>query len=623
MPLLAELKRRNVIRTGVAWLALSWLLVAMCALLFPALELPITALRWLILALLIAAVPVLLLSWRYELTPSGFRVDRGARHDNPQRAITARRLDQMIVIVVLAALSLSLLRQFIDQARPDPDTTAPAAVVETAVPEAVTPPAGPVDAHSLAVLPFVNMSQGVGDSYFADGLSEELLNVLARIDGLKVTSRTSSFVFRDSQVDTREIAAQLGVAYLLEGSVRREGEQVRITVQLIDARNDQQVWSQTYQRQLVEIFRVQEEISQAIADALADTLGVRRIEVAEATTDIEAYESYLRGRQLFAQRGANLPAARELLEQAVGRDPRFADAWGTLAATWYVWRSYAPEPAGIDTLEQAEMAANKALAIRALHPGALAVSARIAGDRGDRLRHAELIEQALALAPNNANTRVWQGLGLFEVGHIEQAQASFAQAQKLDPLSGLPMGWLGIATDLRGDHARARELLMQAHALGWRGPASRALFFLAANGDDGADLTQAYLDWLHDDDSLPINLRELARSLATALTDPTRLSDAQQRLLEAASAAPDLEWAQLMQIFDLPDAAMANALAHKTEGIQTLLFSLWYPQFRSFREHPRFPEFARQHGLSAYWRKLGPPDGCMLVGEDGQELHCE
>ena len=185
------------------------------------------------------------------------------------------------------------------------------------------------------------------------------------------------------------------------------------------------------------------------------------------------------------------------------------------------------------------------------------------------------------------------------------------------------MGWLGIATDLRGDHARARELLMQAHALGWRGPASRALFFLAASGDDGADLSQAYLDWLHDDDSLPSNMRELARSLAPALTDPTRLSDAQQRLLEAASAAPDLEWAQLMQIFDLPDAAMADALAHKTEGIQTLLFSLWYPQFRSFREHPRFPEFARQHGLSAYWRKLGPPDGCMLVGEDGQELHCE
>ncbi len=623
MRLLAELKRRNVIRTGVAWLALSWLLVAMCALLFPALELPIEALRWLILGLLLAGVPVLLLSWRYELTPSGFRVDGGASRDNPQRPITARRLDQMIVIVVLAALSLSLIRQFIDQAKPDKDFAAPAVSSAPPLPAVPTRPAPTVDSHSLAVLPFVNMSQDAADNYFADGLSEELLNVLARIDGLKVTSRTSSFVFRDSQLDSGEIAAQLSVAYLLEGSVRRDGEEVRISTQLIDARTDQHVWSQTYQRRLVEIFRVQEEISQAIADALADSLGVRRIEVAVATADLQAYEAYLRGRQLFAQRGANLPAARELLEQAVKRDPQFADAWGTLAATWYVWRSYAPEPAGIDTLEQAQIAADRALAIRTLHPGALAVSARIAGDRGDRLRHAELIEQALTLAPNNANSRVWQGLGLFEVGHIGQAQASFAQAQTLDPLSGLPMGWLGIATDLRGDHGAGRELLVRAHALGWRGPASRALFFMTSNADNGSDRTQAYLDWLHDDDSLPAGRRELARSLAPALTDSTQLADAQQRLLEAVKAEPGLEWAHLLQVFGLTDAAMDNALGNKTQGIQTLLFSLWYPQFRSFREHPRFPEFARLHGLSAYWSKLGPPDGCTLGGESGDELRCE
>jgi adenylate cyclase len=622
LKLLAELKRRNVMRTGVAWLALSWLLIAMCALLFPALDLPVELLRWLILGLLVALFPVLLLAWRYELTPSGFRVSRGAQVDNPQRAITAKRLDQIIVIVVLAALSLSLLRQFIDQARPDPEPAVP--VVNTAPPPAAPRvPPRPIDAHSLAVLPFVNMSQDAADSYFADGLSEELLNVLARIDGLKVTSRTSSFVFRDSQLDLREIAAQLGVAYLLEGSVRRDGERVRIAVQLIDARNDQHVWAQNYERQLVEIFRVQEEISQAIADALADSLGVRRIEVTDATSDIEAYEAYLRGRQLFAQRGANLPAARELLEQAVARDPQFADAWATLAATWYVWRSYAPEPEGIDTLEQAEDAAEKALAIRSRHPGALAVSARIAGDRGDRLRHADLINQALTLAPNNANTRVWQGLGQFEVGHIEQAQASFAQAQKLDPLSGLPMGWLGIATDLRGDHGGGRELLVQAHALGWRGPASRALFFIAGSAGEGSDLTQAYLDWLHDDDSMPTSMREVARLLAPALTDSSQLAAAQQRLLDAASTEPDLEWANLLQIFGLPDAAIDNALRQQTARSQTVLFSLWYPQFRSFREHPRFAEFARRNGLGAYWEKLGPPDGCTLDAAKNQVLRCD
>lgn len=620
MRLLAELKRRNVFRAGLAWLALSWLLVAMCALLFPALGLPLDALRWMILGLLLAWPLVLLLSWRYELTPSGFRVDPGAPFANPQRPITARRLDVMIVVMLLAALSLSLLRQFIDQARPPADP-----VASSSQPARPTPPPqptrrAPVDAHSLAVLPFVNRSANGEDGYFADGLSEELLNVLARVDGLKVTSRTSAFVFRDSALPSGEIAAQLGVAYLLEGSVRREGEQVRISAQLIDAGKDQPVWSQSYQSRLIEIFRVQEEISQDIADALAATLGVRQVAVDAPTTDIEAYETYLRGRQLFAQRGANLLAARELLEQAVARDPQFADAWAVLAATWYVWRAYVPEPDGVDTLAQAESAALRALAIRPQHPGALAVSARIAGDRGDRLRHADLIAQALALAPNNANTHVWQGLGLFEVGQIDRAQASFAQARALDPLSGLPAGWLGIASSLRGDPAAGRQLLQQAHALGWRGPASRALFFLAGTADGQADLVQACLDWLHDDDSMPGPMRELARELAPALADPAQLPGAQARLLQAASANPELPWADLLQVYQLPDAALEHALRQSAPDGQTLLFSLWYPQFRSFREHPRFPEFARLHGLDAYWQALGPPDGCRL--EPDQTLRC-
>lgn len=621
MRLLAELKRRNVIRVGLAWLALSWLLLAMCALLFPALGLPIEALRWMVYALLLGLPLVLLLAWRYELTPSGFRVDRGEGRDNPQQPITARRLDAMIVVVVLAALSLALLKQFIDQARP---TTAPAVeATQPAEPPLPPAPAGPVDPLSLAVLPFVNTGPDANDSYFADGLSEELLNVLARIDGLKVTSRTSAFAFRDRSLKVGQIAAQLGVAHVVEGAVRRDGEQIRISVQLIDVRSDQPTWAQVYQRQLVEIFRVQEEISQDIADALAATLGVRRVEVADATTDLEAYESYLRGRQLFAQRGSNLLAARELLEQAVARDPQFADAWAVLAATWYVWRAYLPEPKGVDTLDQAERSADKALAIRPQHPGALAVSARIAGDRGDRLRHAELIEQAVRLAPNNANTRVWQGLGLFEVGQIEAARQSFAQARALDPLSGLPVGWLGIATALRGDLEEGRELLRQAHALGWRGPASRALFFTASNESEAAQPSQAFLDWLHDDDSMPGGMRELARTLAPALADRTQLAAAQVRLLEAVAAEPGLPWADLLQVFELPDAAIDSALKRSAQDGQTQLFALWYPQFRSFLEHPRFPEFARLHGLDAYWQERGAPDGCRLEPGAERVLRCD
>ncbi len=615
MSFLAELKRRNVIRVGVAWLALSWLLAAMCALLFPALGLRIGDVRWVLLPLLAAWLPVLYLAWRYQLGPGGFVRDRGVEHDTPQREFTARRLDQLIVVVVLAALTLALIRQFISEVAPPPI----APVVAPVMVAQVVPPR-PIDPHSLAVLPLANLSPEVGDSYFADGLSEELLNVLARIDGLKVTSRTSSFMFRDQAIDSREIATRLGVAYLLEGSVRRQGEELRISVQLVEAGTDKQRWSATYERRIDDIFRVQEEIAQAIADALATSLGVRQVQVAAPTSDLRAYEWFLRGRQLFAQRGSNLAVARELLERAVERDPRFADAWATLAGTWYVWRSYAPAPKGVDTLARAEAAAARALAINPRHPVALAVSARLAGDAGDRLRHAQLIQQALELEPNNANSWLWQGLGLFEVGHIKRAHASFARAQALDPLSGLHLGWLGISTALQGDMPVGVDMLRRAHGLGWRGPASRALFFLSDPADPA--ISKAYSDWLHDDDGMPAVQRELAQGLTAAFSDPAELSSARQRLLAAAREAPEFEWSVLLQTFGLDEAAVAYALLTERASTQTLLFNLWYPQFRSFREHKQFAEVAKRHGLAAYWQQHGAPDGCFLIRTEAGLLGC-
>lgn len=629
MNFFAELKRRNVLRIGGCWLALSWLLAAMCALLFPALGLPLTALRWLIVALAAALLPLLLLAWSFTLTPQGFRRERRSAVREQHTAIIAKRLDQVTVVLVLAALSLTLIRQFIDSVGPEPASSTNATVAAPVTPAAPTAPtaaavrqAGPIDPHSLAVLPFTNTSTSDADAYFGDGLAEELLNVLARIGGLKVTSRTSSFSFRNQSISAQAVGEQLGVAYLLEGSVRRNDGRIRITTQLIRTRDDQHVWSAAYDRELVDIFQLQEEIAQAIADALADTLGVRQVTVAPATTDMQAYDRYLRGRQLFAQRGANLPAARELLEQAVALDPEFADAWAALAGTWYVWTSYAAAPDGVDTRQRAEQAAARALAIDPAHPGALAVSARLAAEAGDRLRHAELIAAALAAEPNSANSWLWQGLGLFEVGHLEAAHASFVQAQRLDPLSGLQLGWLGITTALRGDVEAGRAMLEQAHALGWRGPASRALFLLANKGEPDSALQQAFLDWLGDDVSLPPAQRELARSWASALNDPTRQAAAQDSLLAAMAAEPDLEWATLLYLFGLNEAALQAAQRADRPHTQGLLLSLWYPQFRNFREHPAFMAFARSRGLFDYWRVNGPPDHCGLIENELAHLAC-
>ncbi len=623
MSFLSELKRRDVIRVGVAWLALSWLLVAIANLLFPAMNLPIGSVRWFLLGLLGAWLPVMLLAWRYEMSAHGLRVDRGTQVDNPHCQRTGRRIDQASVVLVLAALSLSILYQVLaPYAAQRASMVSTPATAPLAAPAPVRP-SEPVDPRSIAVLPFANLSPDPDDAYFADGLAEELLNVLARIADLKVTSRSSSFAFRDATVGAPEIAARLGVAHLLQGSVRRQGNQVRITVQLVDAADGRQPWSESYDRQLSDIFQVQQEISQSVADTLVDALGARTVKVAATTADLQAYEWYLRGRQLFIQRGANLPAARELLERAITKDPDFADAWAVLAGTWYVWGSYAPDPEGIDSLQRAAEAATKALALRPDHPGALAVSARLAANAGDRLREAQLIKRALELEPNNANTWIWQGLGLIEVGHVDAAHASFVQAQRLDPLSGLQQGWLGISTTLRGDRAAGEGLLEQAHSLGWRGPASRALFLVALGDDTDADakVAQRYLDWLHDDETMPQEQRDLARSLAPALLDPDLQMAARKTLIDAVAANPQFEWAILLDCFGAVDAAMDRALIADPAAAQSLLLSLWYPQFLGFRAHPKFMELAGRQGMLAYWQKLGPPDGCRLL--DAPQMHLE
>ncbi|GJM08578.1 MAG: hypothetical protein DHS20C11_08540 [Lysobacteraceae bacterium] len=619
MPFVSELKRRNVIRVGAAWLALSWLLVAMCALLFPALGLPATVLPWIILGLVLALPLLLIVAWRYELTRQGLQRHPPTKVNDPTTTPLSRRLDQLVIVLILAALSLSLLRQFIDEVGTQ---SAPATSSQTPPPE-TRPPTTTADPRSLAVLPFANLSPNSEDAYFAEGLAEELLDILAGIAGLKVTSRTSSFVFRDQSLDTREIASRLGVAHLLEGSVRRDGKNVRIRAQLVDARNDETLWSQSYDRQLVDIFQLQEEIAQAIADAMANSLGVRQVEVTAATDNLQAYEAYLRGRQLFAQRGASLPAARELLQLAVDSDPQFADAWAALAGTWYVWSYYAADSDGVDTLAQAQTTADRALAIDPQHPGALAVSARVAAENGNRLKHAELIAQAIALEPNNANTWLWQGLGLFEVGHIQKAHDSFVQAQRLDPLSGLQTGWLGITTTLLGDWPAGIGMLRQSRDLGWRGPASRALFLLPLGSAGEGDVKEAYLQWLRDDDSMPPEQRQLAMSIAGALENGADLEQAQQRLLAAASDEPGAGWATLLQVFGLSDAALQQSLSSNPAQAQSPMLSQWYPSFRSYLQHPSFIQLADQYGLSDYWQQHGPPDGCVLTEQPLPHLECE
>lgn len=626
MKFFSELRRRNVLRAGLAWLALSWLLIAIADLLFPYLGFPDEAIRALIVGLLVALLPVLVLAWLLELTPSGLRLDRGPTEENPENKRTGRRLDQLALVLILMALGLSAVREFIIPAAPVPSTqNAASQLPETAPEPAPLPPAppGPIDPRSVAVLPFANMSPDSENAFLAEGMAEEILNVLSRVDGLKVASRTSSFSFRNEAVGVREIGRRLGIAHVVDGSVRRQGERVRITAQLVEAATDRQLWSGSFDRELTDIFALQEDIAQAIADALADTLGMRTVRVRRATDNLQAYELYLRGRQLFAQRGASLMPARELLGQAVELDPAFAEAWAVLAGVEYVLPSYFAEVNTTDASRRATEAAANALERLDNEPNALAVSARLSADDGRRNEAIAFADRALELDPNNANTWMWKGLTLIETGQIEAARECFQRARELDPLSGIHYGWLGATETVQGNLEDAEEHLDRAHRLGWRGPATAWLLKLALNRHGfGTQAESAFYNWLHDDERIDDAARAAYSELAPAMADSRQLPAARQRIRAAIQEMPDKDWTNLLLFLGLHEDAIVEALRPKPPSGQIVLMMIWTPFDKPFREHPDFIRLAEAKGLIEFWRRQGWPDHCRPVGEPLQRLEC-
>jgi adenylate cyclase len=616
----AELKRRNVFRAGLAWLAMGWLSIEIAARLFPTLGFPETAIRWLIIGCGLAVVPVMLFAWLFQLTPEGLRRDRGPQSETPENARSGRRTDQLIIVLLLLALASSAVSRFVlpHRAEPVPEAAAP---VERG-PLRPMAPAGPVDPRSVAVLPFDSLSPGGGDEWFALGMAEELLNVLARVEGLRVSSRTSSFAFQGSTLGAREIARRLGVANVVDGAVHRVGDRILINAQLTEAASDTVLWTARYEREFSDVFTLQEEIAQAVADALADSLGVRQVRVRAPTTDLEAYELYLRGRQLFAQRGSALPGARRLLSEAVERDPEFAGAWATLAGAWYVSPSYSQEIDARDALEKAERSADRALGLDPDEATALAVQARLAAERGDRLAAAGLIQRALALAPNDANTWVWQGLGQLEAGHLGAARESFERARTLDPLSGLTIGWAGVTTALQGDVQAGESLLREAHGLGWVGPARFSLLKLALAAGPSDEAARRFQDWVREDPRVSDAVRPALLAAEPAFRNQAAREQAVQALHESAAIAPNYSWAGVLLMLEAHPAALEEALSDKDQSGWIFLLNLWHPQDKAFREQPDFMRLADRSGLAEFWRANGGPDHCQLLEAPVRRLEC-
>ena len=530
MSLFDELKRRNVFRVGVAYLVLGWVLLQITDVLVPILQLPDWVARFVLLMLLIGFPLVLIFAWAFELTPEGIKREKDVDRSKSVTSQTGRKLDYTIIAILAVAVVLLLADRFWDKATdsraeraPTSSESAPVggrsaadshASVSTPLGAPTTNESTPTEI-SVAVLPFVNMSDDASNEYFSDGISEELLNVLVRVEGLRVPSRTSSFSFKGSDKNIAEIGKELKVDHVLEGSVRKAGDRIRVTAQLIDVTTDTHLWSETYTRKVDDIFAVQDEIAQAIVSALRVTLsGTEQSSLAQHSTDnVEAYNQYLLGRHLWNKRTTqSLLDAMAPLQQAVALDPQYDQAWAALADTYMLipeYRGGAIE----EYIPLARQAAERAMALRPDSARALATLANIkaqydydfAGANADFVRAIELepgyatahqwyseiltaqrrfdeaLEQAdLAIAadPRSVVVANAKGNALMGIGRLDEAAAQFQAVRVLDPQSPLPPQNLLLVYQLQGQYAQARILsaeVAQMHPYGFDGAADLAL----------------------------------------------------------------------------------------------------------------------------------------------------
>jgi len=326
MSLISELRRRNVLRMAVAYLAGSWLFLQVVETLQPVFGFDDTTLRYFVIALAIGFIPALAISWAFEWTPEGLRREQEPAPKTEAAKAQARTWDRIILVVMALALGLFAFDRFV--LSPERE----AALIEAATEAGAEMERAKVSAiahESVAVLPFVNMSADPANEYFSDGLTETLLHMLAQLTDLKVAARTSSFAFKNKNVDIRSIAADLGVAHVLEGSVQKAANRVRITAQLIRADDGFHVWSQSYDRTLDDIFAIQDEIAADVARALGSTLlaGNDSAVVGLFTDDVDAYDIYLKALQQQAAGTFDaLSKAEALFNEALLVDPSFIDA---------------------------------------------------------------------------------------------------------------------------------------------------------------------------------------------------------------------------------------------------------------------------------------------------------
>jgi TolB-like protein len=470
-----ELKRRNVLRVAAFYAAAGWLLVQITTQVFPFFNVPNEIVRGVVVVIAIGFPFALAFSWFYELTPQGLRRESEVPRDESITHHTGRNLDRWIIAVLVLLVIFLLLGRFLPN---KPATTAP--VAGSAAAPAANAEASPVPApaaapaKSIAVLPFENLSEDKANAYFATGMQDEILTRLASIHDLKVISRTSTLKYQSHPEDLRTVGAQLGVASVLEGSVQRAGDQVHINLQLIDASDDSHLWAQSYDREIKDIFAVERDIAQSVADALkAQLMPAEATRVAATPTqNPAAYDFYLRGMAHFNKAydqdvltAAEVPQAIALFEQALAADPKFALADAQLAyAHMFMYFNAADRTE--TRLAAAKTAVDRSLASQPdLGEAHFALAVYHYWGRREYGPALEQLRLARETLPNSADVVTIIAAVARRQNRWDEAITGFRQATLLDPRSSIALDQLALAYAQLRRYAEADRIFGQAVAL--------------------------------------------------------------------------------------------------------------------------------------------------------------
>jgi len=594
MSFVSELKRRNVFRVGAAYAVAAWLLLQVVDVVLPVIEAPDWVGKSLLLLLAIGLPVALIFAWAFELTPDGLKFDRDVDRSSSVTANTGRKLNFVIISILSVALVVFAVDKFIWQESPS----------ET----------GASQKRSIAVLPFANMSGDPDQLFFSDGITEEILNSLVKVKGISVASRTSSFKYRGEITSIPDIAEELDVLFILEGSVRKSGTQLRITAQLIDAEADRHLWSETYDRQNNEIFEIQSDIANAIAQAIQREMGIdvsANIPTRNLTEDMDAYDLYLKGQLALQRRGTTQDVldSIEYLEQAVALDPEFADAWGYLSAAYSTAPSWTLEDDLLQLTELSQNAADRALE---LDPDlALAYLVKASNitidppyDLSEELRMYQL---AIGKDETNPLAHNWYGIQLLLAGYIDEGIAAQQQCLEIDPIYVNCLSHLSLAYHIQGRHDLARETAdalwevwsenVNATTVPWLLlEGERRAAIIAAAHSDGLN-GAPYYDWI----------------LALENPDDDHSAGYQRFRDWAASANVDL------QIFPQLRVAFGDYADINLMELQEAWY--WLPPYRNYRASDEFKDAIRYYGFYAFWKESGFPPMCRPIGTD--DFECE